>query len=88
MEEAESKTLLLDAYLKLNLVSAALAVILSTKIGLLWGAFVFLVLIHFSAAAVYLLDLESLKLGELIEKIFVTHLLASKLLKKDRFSGI
>ncbi|MFB6241252.1 MAG: hypothetical protein ABEJ36_00425 [Candidatus Nanosalina sp.] len=69
MEESKGKEILLDAYLKLNMVSAIIAVFFIGKGAIIGGLAAFLTCIHLSAAAVYLLDLKSLKIREILDKM-------------------
>lgn len=75
MEKSESKARLVNAYVKINLFSAILAGIIYTRIGIITSLMFFLFSIHAIASIVYLCDLNSLKTGEVIEKVFLDHLL-------------
>jgi hypothetical protein len=78
MEDSESKGRLADACIKLNLGSALLAAIIYTRAGTLAALAFFLFSIHALAAAVYLLDLDSLRTGEVVENISFNNFLLRK----------
>lgn len=86
MGKSEARKKLLEAYLRLNIFSGILAFISGSRYGIILGLAVFLVSIHLGAILIYLLDLESLKVDEVVDKLVVNFLVSGEYGKKFRTS--